>query len=347
MPQKTKPPRLYLRKDEKPAVWIIRDRGTNLRTGCVEGDIEAAEIRLAEYLASKFVRDRSSRDPDQQKIGNVLIIYEQERGPVIAGRKELVYQLDALMPFWSERSISDIRGDTCRAYVEARGKVGGARRELETLRAAVRHYAKEYGLDGVPLFTMPPKGQPRDRWLTRQEAAALLRAARSGDRRQRRHLERFLLIGLYTGTRAGAILALQWHPNTVGGWIDLERGVLHRRGSGEAETKKRRPPMKIPPRLLAHLHRWRRQDGALRHVVHFNGGQIASIKKAFRGARNDAGLGQDVVPHILRHTRATWLAQAGVPVWEAAGSLGMTVAQFEKTYGHHHPDFQRQAAEAF
>jgi hypothetical protein len=39
--------------------------------------------------------------------------------------------------------------------------------------------------------------------------------------------------------------------------------------------------------------------------------------------------------------------QAGTDLWEAAGWLGMTVEQLEQNYGHHHPDFQEEAAEAF
>jgi hypothetical protein len=39
--------------------------------------------------------------------------------------------------------------------------------------------------------------------------------------------------------------------------------------------------------------------------------------------------------------------EAGVDLWEAAGWLGMTVEQLEANYGHHHPDFQEEAAEAF
>jgi integrase len=63
--------------------------------------------------------------------------------------------------------------------------------------------------------------------------------------------------------------------------------------------------------------------------------------------RQDAGLGEDIVRHSLRHSAATWLMQAGVDMWEAAGWLGMTVEQLEANYGHHHPDFQEEAAEAF
>jgi integrase len=49
---------------------------------------------------------------------------------------------------------------------------------------------------------------------------------------------------------------------------------------------------------------------------------------------------------VLRHTCATWLMQRGVPLWECAGFLGMTLETLEAVYGHHHPDFLRVAADA-
>jgi integrase len=85
----------------------------------------------------------------------------------------------------------------------------------------------------------------------------------------------------------------------------------------------------------------------VRAIIRYEGLSITRIEKAFRSCRERAGLGYDITPHTLRHTRATWLAQAGVPIWEAAGSLGMTAKQFEDTYGHHHADFQKRAAEAY
>jgi len=36
----------------------------------------------------------------------------------------------------------------------------------------------------------------------------------------------------------------------------------------------------------------------------------------------------------------------GADLWQAAGFLGMTVEMLQGRYGHHHPDFQREAAEA-
>jgi hypothetical protein len=38
--------------------------------------------------------------------------------------------------------------------------------------------------------------------------------------------------------------------------------------------------------------------------------------------------------------------QAGAPMWEAAGFLGMSEKTLRETYGHHHPDYLRGAANA-
>jgi hypothetical protein len=38
--------------------------------------------------------------------------------------------------------------------------------------------------------------------------------------------------------------------------------------------------------------------------------------------------------------------QRGVPVWEAAGFLGMSAEVLLSTYGHHHPDLLREATNA-
>jgi hypothetical protein len=36
--------------------------------------------------------------------------------------------------------------------------------------------------------------------------------------------------------------------------------------------------------------------------------------------------------------------QAGIDIWQAAGSLGMTPAVLSQVYGHHSPNFQKEAA---
>ena len=71
-----------------------------------------------------------------------------------------------------------------------------------------------------------------------------------------------------------------------------------------------------------------------------------SAKTGFKHAVALAGLWGKVTPHTLRHTAATWLMQRGVPIWQAAGYLGMSAETLERTYGHHHPDYMQTAAHA-
>nr|WP_239025321.1 tyrosine-type recombinase/integrase [Rhodoligotrophos defluvii] len=120
---------------------------------------------------------------------------------------------------------------------------------------------------------------------------------------------------------------------------------MYRRGQGQTETNKRRPPAPIPDRLVPHLRRWRRLT--TNGPVEYFGKLLLKERRAFTRARLLAGLDGDVTPHVLRHTCATWLLQARVPMWEVAGFLGTSEAVIRKTYGHHSPDHLSAARRAF
>ena len=160
------------------------------------------------------------------------------------------------------------------------------------------------------------------------------------------HVARFILIGLYTGSRAGAIAAASPFPEPGRSFVDLDRGIFYRRPIGKRATKKRQTPAPIPPRLLAHMRRWKSQKLIATCFVEFNGKPVSPVKKGFRSAVRLARLPGKVTPHTLRHTAATWLMQRGVPIWEAAGFLGMSPEVLQETYGHHHPDYLQGAAAA-
>ena len=120
--------------------------------------------------------------------------------------------------------------------------------------------------------------------------------------------------------------------------VDLERGIFYRKPIDKRATKKQQPPAPIPPRLLAHLRRWKDRKLIATCFVAFNGKPVASVKKGFKTAVGLALLPGKVTPHTLRHTAATWLMRCGVPIWEAAGFLGMSPEVLRDTYGHYHPD---------
>jgi integrase len=97
------------------------------------------------------------------------------------------------------------------------------------------------------------------------------------------------------------------------------------------------------------MRRWVRTGTIKSHFVEFNGAAVKSVKSGFRSAVRIARLSTEannVTPHTLRHTAATWLMQRGIDPWKAAGFLGMSVEVLLDTYGHHHPEFLRKAAAA-
>ncbi|CAH1678384.1 MAG: tyrosine-type recombinase/integrase [Chelatococcus sp.] len=394
MPQRSKGPRLYERPPRRDqsgkithaGVWVIRDGPITVSTGCGPDDKLGAERALTSYLAKKFSEVKGQpRGPGEAiYIAEVLSLYGSEAAPKKEGdRRILSARIDKLMEWWGDKAVSEVRRTTCRDYVAWRTKQRirhaktstrtvsqpTARRELVVLSAAINYWHAEHPLPALPVVWLPEDSKPRQAFLDRGQAAKLLAAAigfyrdkagaihRRGKsaRANRSHIARFILIGLYTGTRHSAMTGLTWETSADSGWVDLERGVMHRRGAGESETKKRRPPVRLQQRLLAHLRRWDRIDRAtplndgsmITHVIHHGGAAIASkVRTGWEGVREDAGLGPEIVPHVLRHTCGTWLAQRGVEVWEAAGYLGMTAAMFERVYGHHHPDFQSAASKA-
>jgi integrase len=372
MPTPRKSARLWLRparRDKarrviaKP-VYIILDAGKHYPTGCFAGEAERAERKLAEYIAAKYQAPRKGRSLEDISVADVLSIYVDDCGPRQRNRKKFDERIGRLNEFFGGKRLSEVSAASCRDYAKHRASRGGARRDLEDLRAAINHHAGEGLHREIVKVTLPEKGPPRERWLTRSEAAKLVWVCwrhrelqlrhRGPDKGKKlpttryplRHLARFLLIGLYTGTRAGAIARASPNRGEGRSFVDLERGIFYRLAEGEMPTKKRQPPAPIPARLLAHLRRWHAKGIIKEHFVEWNGAPIASVKTALKTAVRLAKLPGKITPHTLRHTAATWLMQNGVSMWRAAGFLGMSVETLDRIYGHHHPDYFSDAAEA-
>ncbi|EFO33563.1 integrase [Roseibium sp. TrichSKD4] len=349
MPRPKKPPRLWLRKGKGGAQWVILDGTRYIRTGCPELAIGEAEKKPSEYIAEKYT-PKVSGDPQTTQCAEVMLYYATHRVPQLSNPRNEADFLSQLSTFWGGKFLSQVSKETSREYAALRlaegVSSGTARRELESFRSAVNYYVDEHQIAFRPKIELPEKAPPRDRWLTRSEAAAFVHAAR---RRGNHHLARLILIGLYTGTRTGAIIKMRWLQSIDAGWFDLENGVMYRRGQNERLTNKRRPSVRIPNRLLPHLKRWKKLDGICVNVIHRDGLPIKSARKAWANSRDDANLGPDVVPHVLRHTCASWGMQnivnsSDLPV--LASFLGMSLKVLIDVYGHHNPEHQQGAINA-
>ncbi len=336
MSRKSHGARLYA---ERNGVWYIRDgsRFVSTRTR----DRRQADRALSRYIAEKD-RPTGPSAPDQITVADALARYGTEHAPTVADPARIGFAIRALDPILGALPVASIGGAVCRRYAKDRGKAPGTvRKELGVLQAALNYCFAEGYLTAAPKVRLPAKPAPRDRWLERDEVAALLRAAYRNPKA--RHLARFILVAIYTGTRSEAILGLRFMPHVAGGHVDTERRLMQRRAIGRAETKKRTPPIPIPPRLLAHLRRWERMGAGA--VVEIDGARVASVKRAWATALAEAGI-DHCTRHDLRHTAITWAMRAAADKWAAAGFFGLTFDMIESTYGHHHPDHLQSAVDA-
>ncbi len=359
MPRKRKGPHLHLRparyrdgKLHEAARWVIRDGRREFGTGSGAGCLEDAEKALRQYLAEKHEPARRERDLDQIRIADVIHIYVRDKEPT----GPAIGRFERLLEFFGRKYLADVNGALCREYAASRkgkgqsnkGTGGGARRDLEDLRAAINHHAKEGLHRGVVRVVLPERGMARQRWLTRPELARLLwscwRNRGPAGEWASRHLARFLIVGIYTGSRPGAILTAAWDRGPGRSWVDLDRGVFHRHPDGKVETNKRQPTVKIAPRLAAHLRRWCAADGGRGYVVTYDGLRIADPSDALARAVKRANLEGGVTAYTMRHSCASWLVAKGIPTRKVADFLGTSEEMILRHYGHLAPDYQDQAA---
>ncbi|NDV53853.1 tyrosine-type recombinase/integrase [Yangia sp. PrR003] len=370
MPRRSQGPRLHWReRSGRASYWEIRDTG-DVRISTSTDSRAKAEEALQDYLDRKL-RPSGPARPQELTVGQVLEYYAEEHAPQTADPARIAYAIEALAPFWGSIFVSEVKGALCRRYASQRvhkktGKpiaAGTVRRELGTLQAALRHAAAEGHLIGTaPIVKLPAKPDAKERWLTRQEAAWLLRAARKLNS-DGRHLQDFILCGLYTGSRKATILALHIDtPSISGGHIDTVNGLLYRKPQGKIETKKKQGVARLSGKYLSKV---RRQAKNGRHYVvertitrkgKETRAMVGDIRKGWAraielaedmAAKKDIKLDlTDVTPHTLKHTAITWALQSGADMWSAAGYFSTSMETLEEVYGHHHPDWQKGASEA-
>ena len=227
----------------------------------------------------------------------------------------------------------DVTEAVCRKFAgDNKRKVGTIRKALSILRAALNWAERKALIDKAPHIWLPQAPPPKDRRLSREEFERLERASWRSV-----HLLLFLRLARYTGGRAGAILALTW------GQVDFVGRRISLGGSGR---QKRRAVVPMHP-MLAWTLVLAKDAAETDHVIEWAGKPVKSIKNAFRRAVKDAGLGKEVTPHVLRHTAASWMAEAGVPMSEIAAVLGHRDSRTtERIYAKMSPEYLQKAVKA-
>lgn len=236
-----------------------------------------------------------------------------------------------LKPVFGHLRHDQITREKCREYIALRSKKGirsaTIARELSVLKSAV-NYSHKHSPAQFEMPTLPP---PRDRRLTRDEYKRLLEACDIP------HIKLFVALALSTAGRSSAILDLTWDR------VDFERGQIDLRLDGLRGKGRAVVPMTNHAREhLLEAYQYRRCN----HVIEFAGHRVDSVKRGFRRACKLAEL-EGVTPHVMRHTAASWMAEAGVPMTEIASFLGHRDSIItQRVYAKYSPTYLSKAAQA-
>jgi integrase len=312
--------------------------------GCSERrSTRTPEFALAGKWRDNFLRDllmSTEGTPQVPDIGLILDRYQDEKGIGSPSERANATAIAGFKKFFGEDLLaSELVLSRHIAYEKHCRKLGNMASTINKRRsvliAALNHARKNALITTVPHVPLLPTPPAKTRYLTRDEAARMIREAR---RRGRSYMALFLRIGLYTGARPSAVLQLTWDR------VDLQTGRIDFRLPGEVETKKRRPNAPINFMLLRALRAARRKAQG-NHVISYHGGPIGLIRKGFLDVCKAAHV-KGVSPHTLKHTFITWALQNRVPPWQVSGLTATSVATLPRVYGHHVQDDLELAANA-
>ena len=230
-----------------------------------------------------------------------VVLYLRETGHKASSKSDLAH-LKWLDRFLGSLYLDEIDRSLIDQIREAKLQEGvkpsTANRTLEVVRALLNKAVADWEwLDKAPRIRMLSEPDRRIRWLTREEADTLIDELPP-------HLAAMARFSLETGLRRANVTGLLWSQ------VDLDK----RQAWIHADQAKARKPISVPLSLEA-VAVIRRQIGKHpSHVFSYQGKPVIQTNtKAWRSALARAGI-ENFRWHDLRHTWASWHAQAGTPL---------------------------------
>jgi integrase len=173
----------------------------------------------------------------------------------------------------------------------------------------------------------PGEETPRERIISREEEQRLLAACEG----ERQHLRAILICALDTGMRRGEIFSLTWSD------IDFESGLITIRAFNTKTMRERQ--VALTERLAIEL-----ECLTANRAGELVFGIKTHAQHSFDKAKKKAGLA-DLRFHDLRHTHATRLVGAQMPLAEVGRVLGHTQPSTTFRYVNINADTARRAAD--
>ena len=347
MARRTQGPKLKFFENRKSYYIVWTEGGRSRELSTYIANSAEAQIAFAQFL-QRHTQKLGSREPSEILVTDILTSYLERLEAAGKDGERAGYAAILLSQYFSGRTLNEAPA-LCEGYAIWR-KVSAStiRRDLGVLQSGIKYSFQSQIISRSVSIVRPPESPAKERWLTRREAAILIAEALGFEpiafdiktrqpikwkrsAKPQYHLALFILIGLYTGRRKEAVLSLRWPK------VDLVRRKIDFRRDGTPETKKKRGQCTIPPHLLPHLVRAKKLEFDIGNVILWEGKPVAEIKTSFNNAVDRVYL-ENVSPHTLNHTAATWLMQSGKDPFKISDFLATSVLTLLKHYGHHNPD---------
>lgn len=245
------------------------------------------------------------------------------------------YTWKALEPTFGDIEGEAIVREHCAMYTAKRraaGKADGTiHTELGHLRTVLMWAKDNKLISDAPKIPRPPKPDPRERYLTKDEVRSLIANAKVP------HIKLAIMLMVQTGARCGAALDLTWDR------VDFERGTIRLAKTSDGTRRKGRATVPLSDTLRPALKD--AKDASISDfVIEWAGCRVLSIKRGIKAAAESAGL-EEVSPHVLRHSAAVWLAEGGHSFEEIAQFLGHSDPRITfKVYARFSPTHLRSLA---
>lgn len=200
------------------------------------------------------------------------------------------------------------------------------------IRAALRWCEKHKMIAKAPHIQMPKIPPSKVGHLSKAEFRKLLDGA------LRPHIKLFLQLAVATGARTNALLDLTWDR------VLFDRNLIVLNPEDRVQTSKYRATVPMNTQIRALL--LEAKEGAMSdYVIEHGRERVGSIKTGFNAACRRAKVA--ATPHMMRHSAAVWMAEAGVPMTQIAQFLGHTDSRItERVYARFAPSFLANAAES-
>jgi integrase len=325
-------------KEGHGGVWVIKYRGRN---GRIKQESVGRKGVMTKTISKEILNKREQAvklgqedmlDADIPTFDKISTEYLQHQRDVkqIRSYTRTAQAVSHFSRLFGDKKLHEITASDVDVYTQRRLKDGKKLNTVVRDLTVIRHlfnyaYSRRafFGRNPVSESGLPQVNDRKERVLTAIEQEGLLKNSPH-------ELVVIIKLALSTGMRRDEVLFLKWE------WVNLQEGFITLPLTHTKSKKSRRVPINAVVRQIlreANLESGRPEKGLVFHVSSTDYGSRTWLQRAFKEACTRAGI-EGVRFHDLRHTTATRLVEAGIPLHAVAELLGHSSVRMTERYSH-------------